>query len=72
MTVQTTAHGFVTNGQSRDTIYTTLYNSDFLGTAVDAGRVYLYVTQTLIGNAFIVRRAPSQALPSPLLANAPE
>ena len=72
LTVQTTAHGFVTNGQSRDTIYTTLYNSNFLGTAVDAGRFYLYVTQTLIGNAFIVRRAPSQAPPSPLLANAPE
>ncbi|KAM5539319.1 hypothetical protein V8D89_007010 [Ganoderma adspersum] len=56
LTVQTTAHGFVTNGQSRDTIYTTLYNSNFLGTSVDAGRFYLYVTQTLIGNAFIIYR----------------
>ncbi|PIL26556.1 hypothetical protein GSI_12314 [Ganoderma sinense ZZ0214-1] len=47
LTVQTTAHGFVTNGQSRDSIYTTLYNSNFLGTSVDAGRFYLYPVSAL-------------------------
>ena len=57
LTVYTTANGFVTNGDSRKTIFTTLYNSNLLRTSADAGRFYLYVTQTLIGNAFIVRRA---------------
>ncbi|KAI1795353.1 hypothetical protein LXA43DRAFT_38505 [Ganoderma leucocontextum] len=56
LTVQTTVHGFVTNGDARKSIYKSLYNANFLRTSVDAGRFYLYVTQTLIGNAFIMYR----------------
>lgn len=49
-----TLYGFVVKGDTRETAYDTLLNDNSAATIGEA-QFYLYVTQTLLGDGFMVR-----------------
>ncbi|RPD58540.1 hypothetical protein L226DRAFT_147819 [Lentinus tigrinus ALCF2SS1-7] len=56
LTIKTTLNGFVTNGADKESVYDAFFESSHFGTATDVAQFYIYVTQTLIGDAFMVYR----------------
>ncbi|TFK88134.1 hypothetical protein K466DRAFT_662549 [Polyporus arcularius HHB13444] len=55
LTVKATLDGFVTNGTDRQSVYDAFFDSSHFGSGTDIAQFYIYVTQTLIGDAFMVR-----------------
>ncbi|KAI1795357.1 hypothetical protein LXA43DRAFT_992439 [Ganoderma leucocontextum] len=56
LTLQTTLDGFVANGATRETTYDALFDDSLFFSSVNEAQFYLYVTQTLIGDGFMVYR----------------
>ncbi|KAM5539577.1 hypothetical protein V8D89_006686 [Ganoderma adspersum] len=56
LTLRTTLYGFVVKGDTRETTYDALFDNNLFSTPANKAQFYLYITQTLIGDGFMLYR----------------
>ncbi|KAM5539575.1 hypothetical protein V8D89_006684 [Ganoderma adspersum] len=56
LTLQTTLYGFVVKGDTRETAYNALSGDNIFFSPENEAQFYLYITQTMIGDGFMVYR----------------
>ncbi|KAI0683667.1 hypothetical protein C8T65DRAFT_235247 [Cerioporus squamosus] len=56
LTIKATLNGFVSHGADRESVYNAFFDSSHFRSGTDIAQFYIYVTQTLIGDAFMVYR----------------